>query len=125
MRVSNSTTPPPAEEETWMGIARGRYEGNSLVINLSNFNAYTWFDMAGNYHSNELKVVERYTPINADALQYEATITEPKTFTRPWTIRVAQRRMADEEFWEWACHEGERDSHHSSSRITEPGTGEK
>ena len=76
-------------------MARGRYEGNSLVINLTNFNGYTWFDMAGNFHSDALQVVERYTPINADTLQYEATMTDPKVFTRPWTIRMTIQRQKD------------------------------
>jgi hypothetical protein len=87
----NSTVQVPKDETAWMGFARGRYEGNSLVINLTNFNSYTWFDMAGNYHSDALQVVERYTPINADALQYEATMTDPKVFTRPNDGPAAER----------------------------------
>jgi hypothetical protein len=101
----NAPAPPPASEgETaWMGMARGRYEGNSLVINLTNFNSYTWFDMAGNYHSDALQVVERYTPINADTLQYEATMTDPKVFTRPWTIRMTLQRQKDIGILDYEC----------------------
>ena len=95
---------PPSEGDTaWMGMARGHYEGNSLVINLTNFNSYTWFDMAGNYHSDALQVVERYTPINADALQYEATMTDPKIFTRPWTIRMTIQRQKDIGLLDYEC----------------------
>ena len=100
--ISN-TPPPPGEETTWMGTARARFEGNSLVINLTNFNRYTWFDMAGNFHSDALKVVERYTPINADTLQYEATMTDPKVFTRPWTIRMAIQRQKDIGILDYEC----------------------
>ena len=99
----SSTPPPPGEETTWMGTARARFEGNSLVINLTNFNSYTWFDMAGNFHSDALKVVERYTPINADTLQYEATMTDPKVFTRPWTIRMAIQRQKDIGILDYEC----------------------
>ncbi len=102
--VPISSTPPPAGEDTaWMGMARARFEGNSLVINLTNFNSYTWFDMAGNFHSDALKVVERYTPINADTLQYEATMTDPKVFTRPWTIRMTIQRQKDVGILDYEC----------------------
>ena len=84
-------------------MARGHYEGNSLVINLTNFNSYTWFDMAGNFHSDALQVVERYTPINADTLQYEATMTDPKVFTRPWTIRMTIQRQKDIGLLDYEC----------------------
>src|SRR5688572_18985564 len=68
--------PPPSPDDitNWNGVPRGRFDGNTLVVNLTNFNAYTWFDMAGNFHSDALKVVERYTPIGPDTLQYEATM---------------------------------------------------
>jgi hypothetical protein len=99
----NSTVAVPKDETAWMGFARGRYEGNSLVINLTNFNSYTWFDMAGNHHSDALQVVERYTPTNADTLQYEATMTDPKTFTRPWTIRMTIQRQKDIGILDYEC----------------------
>ena len=99
----NAPAPASEGETAWMGMARGRYEGNSLVINLTNFNSYTWFDMAGNFHSDALQVVERYTPINADTLQYEATMTDPKVFTRPWTIRMAIQRQKDIGILDYEC----------------------
>jgi hypothetical protein len=104
-RVVPLHAPPPASEgdTAWMGTARGHYEGNSLVINLTNFNSYTWFDMAGNFHSDALQVVERYTPINADTLQYEATMTDPKVFARPWTIRMAIQRQKDIGILDYEC----------------------
>jgi len=93
----------PKDDTAWMGFARGRYEGNSLVVTLTNFNSYTWFDMAGNYHSDALQVVERYTPINADTLQYEATMTDPNVFTRPWTIRMTIQRQKDIGILDYEC----------------------
>ena len=93
----------PKDETAWMGFARGHYDGNSLVVNLTNFNSYTWFDMAGNYHSEALQVVERYTPINADTLQYEATMTDPQVFTRPWTIRMTIQRQKDIGLLDYEC----------------------
>jgi len=79
----------------WNGIARGRYDGNSLVVTLGNFNPYTWFDMAGNFHSDALHVVERYTPRSPDVLDYEATIEDPKVFSRPWKISMPLYRRAE------------------------------
>ncbi len=87
----------------WNGMARGRYEGNSLVADLTNFNAYTWFDMAGNFHSEALHVVERYTLIGPDTLQYEATMEDPKVFTRPWTIRMQLQRQTDVGLLDYEC----------------------
>jgi hypothetical protein len=95
--------PPKDEGGAWMGNARGRYEGNSLVVTVTNFNPYTWFDMAGNYHSDALQVVERYTPVNADTLQYEATMTDPMVFTRPWTIRMTLQRQKDIGLLDYEC----------------------
>jgi hypothetical protein len=97
--------PPPSPDDitNWNGIPRGRFDGNTLVVNLTNFNAYTWFDMAGNFHSDALKVVERYTAIGPDTLQYEATMEDPKVFTRPWTIRMVLQRQKDVPILDYEC----------------------
>ena len=95
--------PEGVEATRWNGMARGRYERNSLVVDLTNFNAYTWFDMAGNFHSEALHVVERYTPIGPDTLQYEATMEDPKVFTRPWTIRMQLQRQKDVGLLDYEC----------------------
>ena len=100
---SKAPLPNPDDENNWNGMARGRYEGNSLVVDLTNFNPYTWFDMAGNFHSDALKVTERYTPMGADTLQYEATMTDPKVFTRPWTIRMTLQRQKDIGLLDYEC----------------------
>ena len=79
---------PPEGLEFWLGDSRGRWEGDTLVVDVRQHNDKTWFDMAGNFHSEALHVVERYSMLDADTIQYEATITDPKVFTRPWTIRM-------------------------------------
>jgi hypothetical protein len=74
--------------EFWMGDSRGRWEGDTLVVDVKSFTDQTWFDLAGNFHSGDLHVVERYTRTAANVLTYEATIDDPKTFTRKWIIRM-------------------------------------
>jgi hypothetical protein len=93
--------------DTWMGHSRGRWEGDSLVIDVTSFNDQTWFDRAGNFHSDGLHVVERYTRISPDALMYEATIEDPKVFTRPWKISLPLYRRLEKniQLLEFKCVE--------------------
>ena len=86
---------PAAPIETWMGHSVGRWEGQTLVVDVTAFNGQAWFDRAGNFQSESLHVIERYTPIGADALNYEATIEDPKMYTRPWTLRMPLYRRLD------------------------------
>jgi len=79
---------PDGLPDAWMGDSRGHWEGNTLVVDVNSFNDRTWFDHAGDFHSDALHVVERYTLSDADHIQYEATIEDPKTFTRPWKISM-------------------------------------
>jgi len=79
--------------EFWMGDSRGHWEGNTLVVDVIGFTDRTWLDMAGNYHSPDMHVVERFTPIDADTLQYEATIEDPTVYTRPWKISMPIYRV--------------------------------
>jgi hypothetical protein len=76
--------PPPID--AWMGQSVGRWEGETLVIEANGFNDSTWFDRAGNFHTEKLTVVERYTRTAPDVISYEATMTDPDVFTRPWKI---------------------------------------
>ena len=92
----------------WMGDARGHWEGNTLVVDTTNLNANIRLSVVGDFFSDKAHIVERFMFIDANTMTYEATIDDPAVFTRPWTMRVAERRVADEEMWEWACHEGER-----------------
>lgn len=82
----------------WMGDSRGRWEGNSLVVDVRDLNNETWFDQAGNHHSEDMRVMERYTLSGPDTLVYEATITDPKTFTRPWKISTILQRHKEPGF---------------------------
>ena len=94
----------------WVGDGRGRWEGNTLVVDTTNLKAKSRLDVIGDFFTDKARVTERFVFVDANTLNYEATITDTTVFTRPWTMRVTQRRMPDEEFWEWACHEGERDA---------------
>jgi hypothetical protein len=94
-RVVHMRQVAPSPADTWMGQSRGRWEGDSLVVEVTSFNDQTWFDRAGNFHSDQLRVVERYTPDGPNVLQYEATIEDPKVFTRPWKITMPLYRRLD------------------------------
>jgi hypothetical protein len=95
-RVVYMKTPKEALLDAWMGTSNGRWEGDTLVIDAKGFNDQTWFDRAGNFHSEELHLVERITPMTTDALRYEVTVEDPKVFTRPWTLRLVLYRVLDE-----------------------------
>ena len=92
----------------WMGNSRGRWEGNTLVIDTRNVKGQR-LTYIGDFYSENAQIAERLSWPDADNLVYEATITDPTVFTRPWTMRVAQRRRANEEMWESACFEGMTD----------------
>ena len=87
-RIYTNGTPHQEDVQFWMGDSRGRWEDDTLVVDVTNFNGLTWLDGAGNFHSDALHVVERYTRLGPDHLQYEATIEDPQVFTRPWTMRM-------------------------------------
>jgi hypothetical protein len=87
--------PGPAPVDSWMGQAVGRWEGETFVIETSGFNDQTWFDRSGNFHSEQMKVVERYTRTAPDIISYEATITDPQTFSRPWKMSMPLYRRVE------------------------------
>jgi hypothetical protein len=90
----------------WMGDSRGHYEGDTLVVDVTNLNDQTWFDAAGNFHSDALHVIERYTPIGRDQIRYEVTIEDPKVFTRPWKMRMLlyRHREPGAQILEYECY---------------------
>jgi hypothetical protein len=95
---------------TWMGDSRGRWEGNTLVVDVTNFNGKGWIE-SGAVHSDALHLIERFTIVAADTIAYEATIDDPKVFTRPWTMAGSfHRAEKGYELFEYACHEGNRKS---------------
>ena len=84
-----------APVDLWMGRSNGSWDGDTLVIEVNSNIDQTWFDRAGNHHSYAMVVTERYTPIDENILQYEATIDDPETFSRPWTIRMPLYRHVE------------------------------
>ena len=97
----------PYPADAFMGHSVARWEGDTLVVDVSRFTAQTWFDRAGNFHSDALHVIERYTPISRDAFNYEATIEDPKVFTRPWKISmpIYRRLEPSARLMEFKCQE--------------------
>ena len=92
---------------TYMGHSVGRWEGDTLVVDVTEFNGKNWFDRAGNYHSDALHLTERFTPITKDAIHYEVTIEDPNVFTRPWKISMPlyRRLEPNAQLLEYRCIE--------------------
>ena len=84
---------PP--DDTYMGHSVGRWEGDTLVVDVTDFNGKNWFDRAGNFHSTALRLVERFTPISTDAIRYDVTIEDPNVFTRSWQISMPLYRRLE------------------------------
>ncbi len=87
--------PGPPQIDSWMGMSHGVWEGDTFVVHTSGFNDQSWFDRAGNHHSDKMKVTERYTMTDADHINYEATIDDPVTFTRPWKMSMPLYRRVE------------------------------
>ena len=106
VRQISSTDPHPRAYRLVDGDSRGRWEGDTLVVDVVDFNDDTWFDRAGNFHSDALHVVERYTLADRDHIDYEVTIEDPKVFTRPWKMRMPLYRHTEKNFQllEYECH---------------------
>ena len=103
---TNGTLHPKGHIDSWMGDSRGRWEGDTLVVDTVDFNEETWFDRAGNFHSDQSHVVERYIPMDADHISYEVTIEDPKVFTRPWKMSMILYRHKEKNFqlFEYECY---------------------
>ena len=97
---------PPGPIEWFMGDSRGRWEGDTLVVDVKHFTDQTWFDRAGNYHSADLHVVERYSLVTRDHIRYEATIEDPSVYTRPWKISLMlyRRKEPNVRVLEYECY---------------------
>jgi hypothetical protein len=106
-RTIHLDTVDPYPGDAFMGHSVGKWEGDTLVVNVNSFTASTWFDRAGNFHSAALKVVERFTPLSPDAFMYEATMDDPKVFTRPWKIKmpIYRRLEPNAQMMEFRCAE--------------------
>src|SRR5215468_7310937 len=97
--------PPPVD--SWMGQSVARWEGETLVVQVTGFNDQSWFDRSGNFHSDKLHVVERYTRTSPDVIAYEATIDDPEVFTRPWKMSMAlyRRQEKNAQLMDFKCVE--------------------
>jgi len=97
---------PAGPIDWWMGDSRGRWEGNTLVVDVVHLTDQTWLDRSGNFHSEALHVVERYTRTSPDHILYEATIEDPKVFTRPWKMSMTlyRRQERNAELMEYECY---------------------
>ncbi|MBI3048131.1 MAG: hypothetical protein HYY76_07435 [Acidobacteria bacterium] len=104
----------PENLKLWMGDSRGRWEGNTLYVDVANKNDRTRFDIVGDFHSDAVRIRERFTVIDADTIRYEATFDDPTVYTRPFTMRLNLGRAVrgeeakTYELMEEACLEGER-----------------
>jgi hypothetical protein len=97
----------------YMGDGRGHWEGNTMVVESTNFTDKTAiggngvaYDGEGGYHSQALKLTERFTRTDENTIEWEATIDDPKTWTKPWKVRVPLKQDKEYGFYEYACHEG-------------------
>jgi len=106
-RIVHMSAHQDAPVDSWMGWSNGRWEGDTLVVDVTSFVDQTWFDRAGNYHSGALHVVERYTPLGPDVIQYEATVEDPNVFTRAWKMRMPLYRRVEKnaQLMEYKCVE--------------------
>jgi len=95
VRTINMDNHKKAPIDSWMGWSNGHWEDEALVVDVTGLNDQTWLDRAGNFHSDALHVVERYTPRSPDTLSYEATLEDPKVFARPWKISMILYRHAE------------------------------
>jgi hypothetical protein len=103
---TNGTEHPRGPIEWWLGDSRGRWEGDTLVVDTVHFTNQTWLDRAGNFHSENLHVVERFTPDGPDHLNYRATLEDPDVYTRPWDIETVLYRRKDKnvQVLEYNCY---------------------
>ena len=110
---TNGTPHPPGHIDWWLGDSRGRWEGDTLVVDDVDFNDQTWFDRSGNFHSDELHLVERFTPLDADHVTYEVTVEDAKVFTRPWRMSMIlyRHREPNLQLLEYECYAFDNEFH--------------
>jgi len=94
-RIVNFGAPQPSAIDSWMGVSNARWDGDTLVVDVSGFNGLAWLDRAGNHASSALHVVERYAFAGPDAIDYSATLDDPQSFSRPWSMHFRLLRNPD------------------------------
>ena len=110
---TNGTPHPSGHIDWWMGDSRGRWEGDTLVVDDVDFIDETWFDRAGNFHSNELHLVERFTPLDRDHIAYDVTVEDPQVFTGPWRMSMVlyRHREPNPQLLEYECYTFDNEFH--------------
>ena len=110
-RVYTNGTTHQEDVDFWMGDSRGHWEGNTLVVNVDNFTGFTWLDGVGNFHSDALHVIERYTMISPDHIEYEATLEDANVYTRPWTMSMLlyRRKEPKAQLLDYQCYAFDHD----------------
>jgi hypothetical protein len=118
-RVIHMNQQKESTVDSWMGTSNGRWENDTLVIDVHGLNGQAWLDRSGNFMSEAARVVERYTPISPYHMRYEATITDPKVFTRPWTMSMTLYRVVDQgaELLEVNCVEFSEEALYGAIRL--------
>jgi hypothetical protein len=113
--IHTDGSPHPAGHiDWWLGDSRGHWEGDSLIVDIVHFNDRTWFDRAGNFHSDALHVVERFTPVDPDHIDYTVTIEDQKVFTRPWKMSMFLYRHKEKNFQilDYECYGFDYEKHY-------------
>lgn len=95
---TNNTDHPEDPNDWWLGDSRAKWDGDTLVVDVKDFNDKTWLDRAGNFHSDALHVVERWKLLDANTIEYKATIEDTKVFSKPWNISVILYRHREKNF---------------------------
>jgi hypothetical protein len=92
---TNGTEHPDGHIDFWLGDSRGQWEGDTLAVDVTDFNGETWLDRVGDYNSDELHLVERWSYLDRNTIRYRATFDDPKVYTKPWTIEVLLYRRLE------------------------------
>jgi hypothetical protein len=119
---TNGTPHPPGHIDWYMGDSRGRWDGDTLVVDVIHFGGETWLDRAGNHHSDALHVVERYTPLDADHITYGVTLEDPKVFARPWTMSMILYRHREKGFQllDYECYGFDVEKYYPYPELNKP-----
>jgi hypothetical protein len=110
--LGTNHTLPSDPQPTWMGYSKGRWDGDTLIVETTGFNDKTWLDDAGHPHSEQMKVTERFRRPSFGQMVVDITIEDPKTYAKPWSVTQAFQLIADGELIEYICNENNLDVPH-------------
>jgi hypothetical protein len=125
IHTNGTLHPEVTDNEFYLGDSRGHWEGDTLVVDVTDFNEETWLDRAGNFHSPKLHVVERWRLLDANTVEYRATLEDPQVYSRPWTLNVILHRHREKDFQliENYCFTRGYDEHYPVPEQTLPPNG--